>query len=260
MVEQMINKRGQITVFIIIGVVIIAGVVFFFLIANRQTPGISKPDITNPGPYIEVCAKNAAVEAIDTMLPQGGYISPSHYRLYDNDKIQYLCYTNLFYRKCVNQEPLYIKHLEDEITKNITSKVENCFSEIKNGLEQEGYNIELGNMNLVTQLGTGYVRINIDRKFVMSKQGETRKIDSFKSVFNSPLYKLGIVGQEIANEEAKFCYFEYVGFMLLYSDFYITKKNIDAGINASKIYSIEDKYTKKKLNIAVRSCAVPPAF
>ncbi|MFH1711389.1 MAG: hypothetical protein ABH840_03695 [Nanoarchaeota archaeon] len=256
----MIKKRGQVTIFIIIGIIILAGIVIYFLIANRTSIGIETPSISDPESYIEKCARDAASDAIDIMLPQGGWIDPLHYRLFENNKVQYLCYTNLFYKSCVFQEPLYIAHLENEITGNIDGKVDRCFSELKSGLIDEGYEIDMGNMDIKTELGTGFVRVNIDRNFVMTKHGETRKIEKFKSIFNSPLYKLAIVGQEIANQEAKFCYFEYVGFMLLYSDFNIVKKNVGSGLNASKIYTIEDRYTNKKLNIAVRSCAIPPAF
>lgn len=254
------SKRSQVTAFIIIGIVIVAGVVFYFLMINKKVPVITQPSITSPETYIDKCAKDAAIEAIDIMLPQGGYINPQHYKLFENNKVQYLCYTNLFYRTCVNQEPLYTKHLQDEITNYIFEKVNRCFSELETGLKEESYGIEMSQMKIDTELGTGYARINIDRKFTMTKQGETRKIEKFSSVFNSPLYRLGIVGQEISNEEAKFCYFEYVGFNLLYPEFKITKKNVGSGLDASKIYVIEDKNTGKKLNIAVRSCAVPPAF
>jgi len=254
------EKRAQITVFIIIGIVIIAAIVFYFLIANKKIPIITQPVMADPQSYIEKCARDAASEAIDVMLPQGGWINPPHFRLFENNKIQYLCYTNLFYRSCVFQEPLYIRHLEDEITDDISPKVDKCFRDLKSALNDEGQEVEMGSLAIDTELGTGFVRVNIDRNFLISKSGESRKIESFRTVFNSPLYKLAIVGQEIANQEARFCYFEYVGFMILYSDFSIVKKNIGSGLDASKIYTIEDRYTKKKLNIAVRSCAVPPAF
>jgi len=260
MADKINNKRGQVTVFIIIGIVLLAGIALYFLIAQRTSIGIETPSISDPESYIEKCARDAASEAIEVMLPQGGWIYPPHYRLFEDNKVQYLCYTNLFYKSCTFQEPMYISHLENEITENITGKVDRCFNELKSGLTNEGYEIDMGSMNIKTELGTGYARVNINRKFVMTRNGETRKIEGFKAIFNSPLYKLAIVGQEIANQEAKFCYFEYVGFMLLYSDFNIVKKNVGDGLNASKIYTIEDRYTNKKLNIAVRSCAVPPAF
>ncbi len=254
------SKKSQITAFIIIGVVIIAGIVFYFLIINKKIPIITQPVMSDPETYIDKCAKDSADEAIGIMLPQGGYINPSHYKLFGNNKVQYLCYTNLFYKTCINQEPLYTKHLQDEITNYIFDKVNRCFQQIKTDMQQEGYSVEMSGMNISTYLATGIVRITIDRKFEMTRNEVSKKFDKFVSVFSSPLYKLGILAQEISNEEAKFCYFEYVGFNLVYPEFKIIKKNVGSGLDASKIYVIEDKNTGKKLNIAVRSCAVPPAF
>jgi hypothetical protein len=112
-------------------------------------------------------------------------------------------------------------------------------------------------MNITTELATNIAKIKIDREFVMTKQGKTEKIDSFKSALNSPLYNLAVAAQEIASQEARFCYFEYVGFMVFYPQFKIEKKQVSQGLEASKIYIIEDRNTRKKLNIAIRSCAVP---
>lgn len=254
------HKKSQVTIFIIIGVVIIAGVIFYFLIINKKIPIISQPVISEPEVYIEKCAKDSADEAIGIMLPQGGYINPQHYKLYQDNKVQYLCYTNLFYKTCVNQEPLYTKHLQDEITNYIFDKVNKCFQQLKTDMQQEGYAIEMGEMKLDTELGTGIVRITIDRKFEMKRNEVSKKLDKFVSVFSSPLYKLGIVAQEIANQESKYCNFEYVGFMLLYPEFNINKKAIGSGKESSKIYIIGDKYSGKKLNIAIRSCAFPESF
>lgn len=257
---RMKSKRGQVSVFIIIGVVIVAGVVFYFLLAGKKAPVISKPVLTDPEILIEKCAEDAAVEAIEIMLPQGGYLNPENYKLYNNTKVQYLCYTTLFYQTCINQEPLYIKHLQDEITGYITPKIEDCFSDLKSNLEQEGYTVKVADMKVSTALSKGSVKISIDRDFRMNKQETAKIIEKFESVFNSPVYKMGILAQEIANEEAKYCYFEYVGYMLLYPDMSISKKHVGQGSSAGKIYTITDKDSKKVLNMAVRSCEVPAGF
>ena len=48
--------------------------------------------------------------------------------------------------------------------------------------------------------------------------------------------------------------------MLFYPRFDIDKKAIGQGATASKIYIIGDRKTGEKLNMAVRSCEVPPGF
>ena len=62
---------------------------------------------------------------------------------------------------------------------------------------------------------------------------------------------------EISNQEAKYCYFEYVGYMLLYPKMDIEKFAMS---DSTKIYTLKDKKSDKEMNIAIRSCAIPPGI
>lgn len=252
-----INNKAQVTIFIIVAIVIIGAILAYFLLFYQTKPQISVPTIKEPQQYIEKCVEDAATEAVDIMMPQGGYINATHYKLDEGIKVQYLCYNNLFYKPCVMQEPMYISHLQNEITNYIQPRIENCFLFLKSELERENYEIEMGTMSLTTELMTNIVRVKINRLFEMKKQEESRRFESFKINFNSPLYNLAIVAQEIANRESKLCYFESLGFMIYYPKFSIDRKAVGSGEGAARIYIIEDRNTEKKLNIAIRSCAIP---
>lgn len=227
---------------------------------SKTSPITSKTSMTEPEKYIEKCVKDATSDAIDILLPQGGWISPTRFKTYNDDKVAYLCYTNDFYRTCKMQEPLYIRHIEGEITEFITPKVQSCFESLKSDLEDQKYAIEMGSMNITTEIAKDTVKIRVDRIFSLSKNDEKRRFEKFNAILNSPLYNLAIVGLEIANQEAKYCTFEYIGFMIFYPDFNINKKAVGSGLESSKIYTIQDRYTGKQLNIATRSCAIPAGF
>ncbi|MBM3233522.1 hypothetical protein FJZ19_00335 [Candidatus Pacearchaeota archaeon] len=254
------KNKAQITIFIIIAVIIVAGIAIFFIIISKTKPEMQRPSMDNPQAYIEKCARDAASEAIDIMLPQGGYLNPVNYKLYNDTKVAYLCYIKANYQPCIMQTPLFIEHFENEITNYITGKIDLCFNQLKTELEAKSHNVKMEGMNVSTILGTGNVQIKINRIFNTEKNQETRRFDSFKTAFNSPLYNLGIVAMDIANEEAKYCNFEYLGYMIMHKDFSIDKKPVGSGENSSKIYIINDRYTNKKLNIAIRSCAIPAGF
>ena len=114
--------------------------------------------------------------------------------------------------------------------------------------------------NVSTKLSKNAARINIKKPLTIEKNGEKRTFDSFTAALNSPLYNLAIVAHEIANQEARYCNFEYLGYMIFHKEFSIDKKSVGQGESAAKIYIIQDRYTGKKLNIAIRSCAVPAGF
>ena len=201
--------------------------------------------------------KDESLKTIDILLERGGTLNPTNYKMYQNQTVDYLCYTNLFYTQCSIQRPLFVEHLEDEITINITSGVETCFQNLKSELEAKGYTVNLGPMQIKTQLLTGRANIEVDRKIDLTKNEETKSLNKINTVVSSPIYNLAIMAQEIAKQEAKFCYAAYNGIMIFYPSFDIEKKSIGSGENASKIYIIGDRGSGKKLNIAIRSCALP---
>jgi hypothetical protein len=257
--DKMLSKRGQITIWVIVAVLIIASIALFFLLKGRQTIKIFKPGMPSPQEYIEKCAKDSALEAVNIMLPQGGYIQPRNYRLYQNNKVAYLCYNNNFYYPCIMQEPMYIEHLEKEIESYIKPKIKDCFYALKQEYRDRHYRVNDGALALNVELNPKQVKINVEKKFEISKE-ETRRFEKFKAKLNSPLFDLAYVAREIANQEAKYCSFEYLGYMLFYPMIEIDKKNIGQADTASKIYIIRDRVTKKSLWIAVRGCAIPPGF
>jgi len=251
------SKHSQVTLWIILAILIVAAVMLFFIIRGKSPIEIFRPITYEPQQYIEKCTRDATEEAINIMLPQGGYIQPSNYILYKNNKVAYLCYNNNYYYPCINQEPVYIEHLESEIKNYIQPKIQDCFYSLKKEYKKRGYSISEGTLNLIVDLAPRQVRIEVGKRLEMKKGEETRNYEKFKIRVNSPLYDLGIVAQEITSQEAKFCYFEYLGFSLLYPWVSIEKDQVGSEETASDIYKIGDKRSGKELLIAIRSCAMP---
>ena len=251
------KNKAQISVFIIIGVVLVAGVILAYAIFSKTGPRYNTPTAEDPQQYIEKCVKDSVSEAEPIILKQGGYINPGNFKLYQDEKVAYLCYTNLFYEKCTNQEPMFIKHIEDEITNYTKNRIDVCFSNLKNDLEKQNYAIEMSGMDMKTELLKNTIRVTIDRKMSITRNEETKRFDKFNVLMNSPLYNLANVAIEIANQEAKRCSFEYVGYMAFYPEFKIERISVGNGETTSRMYVIEDKNTEKKLNIAIRGCAIP---
>jgi hypothetical protein len=236
-------------------ILVVIGRVLFFFLKRERIVNIVKPSMPSPKQEIEKCVKNSVEEAVSIMLPQGGYINPDNYYLYQNNKVEYLCYTNKYYFSCINQEPLYTESLEEEIHNYIEPKIKDCFYSLTKEYEDKGYDVVGGDMGLDVELRPKQIIINMDKKLTISRE-EAESYDKFKFKINSPLYNLGVVAQEIANQEAKYCNFAYLGYSLLYP-FEIEKKQVGSGETISDIYIIKDKTTEKELLIGIRSCAMP---
>lgn len=248
------DKKAQVTIFIIVAIVIVVGIMVFLFL--RSDISIINSGGVNPKQEIDVCVREKALEGISIMFRQGGYISPVLYKWYENKSVAYLCYQKNYYLQCINQEPMYINHLEEEIENYIFDYVDECFSDLARDYESRGYGVTLGEMYMDIGLKMKRVDININRVFEIEK-GQSQKFESFDISFPSSLYELASVAMEIASSEAEYCSFEYVGYMIGNPDIKIEKKQVGSGKDVSKIYIIEDRKTKQKLNIAIRGCAIP---
>ena len=244
------QKKGQITIFIIIGLIFVVLIVMAFSFFMKPTIIVSDE---NPGAYIEKCMKDSFNDVENILLEQGGSLNPGLYKFYNGKNVTYICYTKDFYKQCVMVQPLLVRHIAKEIENYSREKMENCFQTLKTNLLEKGYQVELGeNMELTTELALGSVKMIIKRDLSVVKE-DSKNFKEFRSFSASPLYDLAMVVQEIGAEEAKFCYFDYLGYMMLYN-FDITR--FQTG-DMNKIYTISKKGDIKKMNVAVRSCALP---
>jgi len=256
--NKLIKRKAQVAIWVIIAigiVVIILGL--FFLLKENSRIKISGENNLNPNSYIEICARNAVKEAVDIMLPQGGFLEPGSFKVYNDNKIEYLCLNTGYYRPCVNQHPMFLNEMKKEIETYVSPRIDKCFNDLKNELEKKQNTVNLGPQGIEVSFAPSRIFLNIERKMAVNAEDGTQGYQNFKVDIISPLYDLGLVAIEIAGQEAKYCYFEYVGYMIIYPKFNIEKFAMS---DSTKIYTIEDKKTGKKLNIAIRSCAIPPGI
>lgn len=249
------NKKGQVAIWFIAAFVIVALIMIVFFVSKKPVTG--GVDETNPEAIIEKCARESINEAVDKMIPQGGFIEPENYKMYNNIKVAYLCQNVGYFKTCINQHPLLLNEMKEEILKYAEPRIEQCFLNMKKELEKRRNAVELGDMNISVSFSSNRVFLDIERKITITHNNEKKNFEKYNIEVNNPLYDLGKVAIEIASQEAKYCYFEYVGYMILYPRFSIEKFAMS---DSTKIYTIKDKYSDKEMNIATRSCAIPPGI
>ncbi len=252
------KNKAQITIFVIMALVILAvSLIFIALPRLKIEPTI--PKVENPQEFIEKCINDNGKKAAEILIANGGYLNASLYVLYENKKVPYLCYNKNYYTPCLPQNPLLIQYLEKEITRYIAPKLNSCFETVASGAESRGQDVNIGDMSIETTV-SNKIKINVKRKLIISKSETTLSFDSFSSQFSSPLYSLASVASEIVSQEAKFCNFEYLGYMILYPDFLITKENVGGAGSQSTIYIVKDKKTSKAFSLAIKGCSLPPGL
>ncbi len=251
-------NKGQVTIWIILGIVLVVSIVLFFIL-GRNINFVQPPEgesVFDVQAAVDSCVQKYTTEAVDLMLPQGGFVEPENAKFFDNTNIEYLCENIGYYNPCVQQHSMLLREMEQEIVSYLTPRVSGCLNEMKQGVKkrQGKIVIEPGAPRIYVNLEPDRILVRTEKQMKISMKGQTRTYDSFESIVIHPAYDLGSVAVEIAAQEAKYCNFEYVGYKIMYPRFTITKYVTS---DSSNIYTIIDTKTDKKMNIAIRSCLIP---
>jgi len=169
------NREGQISLWVAIAIVLAIVIIVFFVLNRNVLPNIStnSDDIVSS---IKKCVSDSTTEAIGKMLPQGGFLEPTDYKLYNNISISYLCENKGDYKPCINQHPMLITEESNEIENYISPIVDNCFNNFKANLEKQGYAISMGSMELNVSLVPDKVNVDINREVSLTKNEKTSKV------------------------------------------------------------------------------------
>ena len=249
------KKRGQVTIFIIIAIVIVALRVLLYLLIPqlRVDFGFTTDD---PSSFIQNCMEDSIRDAVETISLQGGSLNPENYFLYNDNRIEYLCYTNEFYIPCVVQQPLLKQHIENEIKESIRAESDSCFNSLRQTFESQGFDVNFENNNIEVELLPNIVSVNYNRGLSLTKDS-TERYERLNVIINHNLYELMSIANSILGMEVQFGDSETTIYMNYYHDLKVEKKKQTDG---TTIYILTDRNTQDKFQFASRSIAWPPGI
>ncbi len=253
----LINKRnkGQVTIFIIIAIIIVGlAALFFFIIPESEITTVF--DEKNPYAFIQTCLEDKIKDTIEIISLQGGSLEPEHYIVHQDETVEYLCYTNEYYRNCVMQQPLLKQHIESEIKSGIEGVVIDCFNALEESYEEKNYNVDMGRGITNIELLPKRVVTSFDYVLTVSK-AQTDRYDSFSVVLNNNLYELVGITNSILELEALYGEAETTLYMNYYHDLKVEKLKKSDG---STVYILTDINNGKKFQFALRSGVLPPGY
>lgn len=247
-------KRGQVTIFIILGIIIVAAIIgaIFFMGGSR----VETPTDVNPNQIVEKCVKDVVEKSVWKMLANGGQRFPSQKIAYQGKEYNYLCYQADFYQGCYNIHPMLESLIETEIREDTKAAVQDCFDTMREDFESRGFDVSGGSANYSIDLLPGIVEINLRKKISLIHGESSQNFENFDTKILSPFYELVRIARDVVNSESQYCHFEYNGYMLLYPNYNI--KRID--YRDSKIYILTDRRSSIEFRFAVRSCAFAPGI
>ncbi len=261
--KRMFEKRGQVTIFIIIALVLVASVALFFFFRTKGIQKVGVGEEVEIDAFLKTCLEDKVYEGIELIGIQGGYVNLNGHLQktfkFDDEKtfmnFSYLCYTRDYYAPCVPQEPVLMNRLKKELKNYISQDTEACFNGLASSFEKKGYEVKKDYKNFDIELTYDKMLVKINGKLTLDKSGEVKKYDDAKFLIQSSLYNTGFIVQRIINEEVKFCDFDELEYAMTHS-----KESIKKFVTGEeiKIYTILNKNTNEQFRFAVRGCVFPP--
>jgi len=250
------KKSGQVTIFIILGVIIVAIAVLIFLFYPqiKSTLGFGEQ---SPSGYMQNCIEDSLTESIQKVSVQGGSLEPQHYFLYKDQKLEYLCYTEEYFLTCVMQQPMLKSHIEAEIKTNIQKDVGTCLESLKENYRKLGYNVQADEKDFNVELLPKFVVLNLGNSFSLTKGEETQNYETMKISVNSDMYELISIANSILNWEASYGSAETTTYMNYYHNLKVEKIKQSEG---TTVYILTNRDSEDKFQFASRSIAWPAGY
>ena len=242
------KKRGQVTIFIILAIIIVAGILSFFYWKSPET-------FTSKGARLgfEGCVQDALEDSISRLEKTSGFIDPPFFYRYNDQKLQYLCYSGEYYKTCTVQVPFPEKYFEDQLKIDLRDEVDQCYSESVEDLKSQGYDVKEGVVTYEVTLEQGEARMKIQAPTTVGTQSFAR----FNVGVKTPIYEMLMIATSILQYESTLGDSDTDALYQLYPDYIITKEKMGDG---TTVYIIESKLYGNKYQFASRSLAWPPGY
>jgi hypothetical protein len=246
-------KRGQVSVFIILGILLLIVLILLF---SRDIGFDSLFTSQSPFEEIESCAQNSVEEGLKVLSLQGGSIEPENYYLYEGKMVEYVCYSEKEYENCVMQKPILTNSMADELVRYSKPTIGGCLDSVRSSLESRGYDVVFKDPEISIELVPDNVLVDIDIDLRIEKDG-VENYDVIRTGIKSKIYNFAMIAGSISQWETRYGDSETLNYMLYYPSLKVEKKKQSEG---STIYILTDRETDEKFYFATRSLAVPPGL
>ena len=251
--EKMKLKKGQVSIFIILGILI---VIVLLILFSRDAGFDTVFAKQSPYQEIEGCAQTAIQEGLDILMLQGGVIESENYFMYEGKKIDYVCYSENEYENCIMQKPILTNTIRDELEEYSTPKIKSCLNSVKSSLEGRGYSVVMRDPEIVIELVPDNVLVDMNLGLRIEKTG-VESFDHIRTGIKSKIYNFALITSSISQWETRYGDSETLNYMLYYPSLKVEKKKQGDG---TTVYILTDRDTDEKFYFASRSIAIPAGF
>ncbi len=177
-------KRGQVTIFIIVAILIVAGVVLFFSLRGGVVEKEYSPEVSVIRNYVQECFEDVSDVYVYRVSENGGYYPPSEFST-PLLQVPYYIYEG------ENKMPTK-QEIGDEIAKNVVAQTEFCVNEFSSFTE---YDIVEKQPSVNVEILDEEVKIDLEYPLTIEKGDLVSQTKDFE--YNIPI-RLGLVYDSVS--------------------------------------------------------------
>lgn len=254
-IKNMINmKRGQVAIYLIVAIAIVALVALGVLFYPRLG-GIFSQEIS-PNIYLKNCIEPGIKPAVETLSKQGGYSNPDGVIEYKGEKIKYLCYTSENYKTCNVQQPMIKDNFEKELNSIIKPKSDQCARNLISEYGKRGFKVTASSIDSRVEIVPEKIKVVISAPMSITKD-TTQTFKEFEVDMDSGMYDLLFTASSIIDYESSLGDSATELYLQYYPDLKIEKTKLSDG---TKIYKLSNVVTNEEFVFASRSLAWPAGY
>jgi len=179
------SKKGQITVFIIIGIIVLLVLAIFLSQRQLVVKAPEAPTAINVAPvqsYIQGCLEKTAKDAVLTVALQGGYYLPPE------NSLRFLGVNMPYYIYEGNVSIPTQEQIENELSLYVNSNLAECAN--LDSFAQRGYNISTGLSQVKSMIGSRNVIFRASYPVIIKINNQEQTISDFTTDVNANLMNL----------------------------------------------------------------------
>lgn len=198
-------KRGQATLFIILGIVLVVIIVLLFTTKTIELPrrSVESSQLSPVRDYVEQCIDEIANEWIYLLGQNGGsVISSSQSVRFKGFNIAYLCYSPTGTKDDLS---CYHDNLKEKMEKNLAEYVKSNLGNCLVGLDESFQNRDISQtLKSVDVIISDYrVALVVEMPLEIRRGNEVISMDKFTKIVEVPLGKLTDVAAEITEQSVE---------------------------------------------------------
>ena len=236
------QKRGQVTIFIVLGIVVLVAIALVFMFRSElieqdfesEMNSIIVPQQLMPvKQYFDVCLTDVTEEGIMVLGEQGGYIEipeditprfdnnvySNSLELFEGSEVAYWFYESA--NGIENGQIPTKEEMEIQLENYIGNNFDRCFYFVEN-FEEEGFEIDLPTVDPIVDvtINRNDVQVKVDSVILVSLKAVSKNLDKHMIIADSKLGELYDLATKIMKEENEEMFLEEktIDMMVAYED------------------------------------------